>query len=129
MDDVCNMYNYADDNTLLNTDHRIDSLVAKLENSTMVATHWFEINGMKWNKPKFQAMMLNKHPDLNNISLNVNCTNFPLKSCVKSLSVFGACKLHMQAHIEATERYSQNITVPEMRLSNETVLCICILKF
>ena len=38
MDDVCNVYNYADDNTLLNTDHRIDYLVAKLENSAMVAT-------------------------------------------------------------------------------------------
>ena len=36
MDDVCNVYNNADDNTLLNTDHRIDSVVAKLENSAMV---------------------------------------------------------------------------------------------
>ena len=49
MDDVCNVYKYADDNTLLHTDHRIDSLVAKLENSAMVATHWFDINGMKSN--------------------------------------------------------------------------------
>ena len=46
MDDVCSIYNYADDNTLLNTDHRINSLVAKLENSAMVPTHWFDINGM-----------------------------------------------------------------------------------
>ena len=49
MDDVCNVYNYADNNTLLNTDHCIDSLVAKLENSAMVATHGFDINGMKSN--------------------------------------------------------------------------------
>ena len=62
MDDVCNVYNYADDNTLLNTDHRIDSLVAKLENSAMVATHWFDIIGMKSKQSKFQAMVLNKHP-------------------------------------------------------------------
>ena len=47
MDDVCNVYNYADDNTLLNTDHSIDSIVAKLENSAMVATHWFDII-QKW---------------------------------------------------------------------------------
>ena len=49
----CNVYNYADDNTHLNTDRRIDSLVAKLENSAMVATHWFHINGMKSNQSKF----------------------------------------------------------------------------
>ena len=49
MDDVCKVYNYADNNTLLNSDHRIDSLVAKLESSAMVATHRFDINGMKSN--------------------------------------------------------------------------------
>ena len=52
MDDVCNVFNYADDNTLLN--HRIDSLVAKLENSAMVTTHWFDINGMKSNQSKLE---------------------------------------------------------------------------
>ena len=87
MDDVCNVYNYADDNILLNTDHRFDSPLAKLENSPMVATHWFDINGVKFNQSKFQAMILNKHPDQNNISLNVNRTNIPLKSCAKLLGV------------------------------------------
>ena len=99
MDDVCNVYNYADDNTLLNTDHRIDSLVAKLENSAMVATHWFDINGMKSNQSKFQAMILNKHPDQNNISLNVNGTHVPLKSCVKLLGVFIDCELTFSEHV------------------------------
>ena len=88
MDDVCYVHNYADDNTLQNTDHSSDSLVAKLGNSAMVATHWFEMNGMKSNQSKFPAMILNKHPDQNNILLNVNGTNIPLKSCVKLLCVF-----------------------------------------
>ena len=39
MGDVCNVYNYADDNTLLNTDHHIDSQVAKLENSEKWTLH------------------------------------------------------------------------------------------
>ena len=99
MDDVCSVYNYADDNTLLNTDHRIDSLVVKLENSAMVATHWFDINGMKSNQSKFQAMILNKHPDQNNISLNVNGTNVPLKSCVKLLGVFIDYELTFSEHV------------------------------
>ena len=55
---VYSMYNYADDNTLLNTDHRIDSLVANLENNAMVATHWFAMNGLKSNQSNFQAMIL-----------------------------------------------------------------------
>ena len=100
MDDVCNVYNYADNNTLLNTDHRIDSLVAKLENSAMVATHWFDINGMTSNQSKFQAMILNKHPDQNNISLNVNGTNVPLKSLnVKLLGVFIDYELTFSEHV------------------------------
>ena len=99
MDDVCNVYNYADDNTLLNTDHRIDSLVAKLENSAMVATYWFDINGMISNQSKFQAMVLNKYPDQNNISLNVNETNVPLTSCVKLLGVFIDYELTFSEHV------------------------------
>ena len=102
MDDVCNEYNScncADDNTLLNTDHRIDSLVGKLEHSAMVATHWFDINGMKSNQSKFQSMILNKHPDQNNISLNVIGTTIPLKSCVKLLGVFIDYELTFSEHI------------------------------
>ena len=99
MDDVCNVYNYADDNTLLNTDHHIDSLVAKLENSAMVATHWFDINGMKSNQSKLQAMISNKHPNQNNISLNVNGTNVPLKSCVNLLGVFIDYELTFSVHV------------------------------
>ena len=89
IDDVCNVYNCAADNTLLNTDYRIDSLVAKLENSAMVATHWFDKNGM----------ILSKHPDQDNISLNVNGTNIPLKSCVKLLGVFIDFELTFYGHV------------------------------
>ena len=99
MDDVCNVYNYSGDNTLLNTDHRIDSLVAKLENSALVAAHWFDIDGMKSNQSKFQAMILNKQPDQNNISLNVNGTNIPLKSYVKLLVVLIDYELTFSEHV------------------------------
>ena len=99
MDDVCNVFNYADDNIPLNTDHRIDSLVAKLENSAMVTTHWFDINGMKSNQSRFQAMILNKHPDHDNISLNADGTNVPLKSCVKLLGVFIDHELTFSEHV------------------------------
>ena len=66
----------------------------------MVATPWFDINGMKSNQSKFQAMILNKHPDQNNISLNVNGTNVPLKSCVKLLGVFIDYELTVSEHVD-----------------------------
>ena len=82
------LYNYADDNTLSNTHHSITCLKTKLETSAAVAMHWFDVNGMKSNQAKFQAMILNNHPDLSDISLCVNDMNIPLKSCVKLLGVF-----------------------------------------
>ena len=44
-------------------------------------------------------MILNKHPDQNNISLNVNGTNVPLKSCVKLLGVFIDYELTFSEHV------------------------------
>ena len=72
--------------------------MAKLENSATVATHWFDKNGMKSNQSKFQSIILNKHLDQNNISLNVNGTNVPLKSCVKLLGVFIDYELTYSEH-------------------------------
>ena len=118
MDDVCNVCNYADDNILLNTDHRIDSIVAKLENSAMVATHWFDINGMKSNQSEFQAMILNKHRDQNNISLNVNGTNVPFKSCVKLLSVFIDYELTFSEHVNYIYKRTSRQLNAIRRISN-----------
>ena len=44
-------------------------------------------------------MILNKHPDQNNISLNVNGTNVPLKSCVKLLGAFIDYELTFSEHV------------------------------
>ena len=44
-------------------------------------------------------MILNKHPDQNNISLKVNRTNVPLKSCVKLLGVFIDYDLTFSEHV------------------------------
>ena len=44
-------------------------------------------------------MILNKLPDQNNISLNVNGTNVPLKPCVKLLGVFIDYELTFSEHV------------------------------
>ena len=58
LNEYCNEYNYADNNTL-SFSHK-DSYVVKdkLEMSVKIAFKWFEKNGMKANPEKFQAMVL-----------------------------------------------------------------------
>ena len=80
LENVGDLYNHADDDNLLNIHHYITCLKTKLETSAVVAMHWFDVNGMKSNQAKFQAMILNHHPDLSDISLCVNDMSIPLKS-------------------------------------------------
>ena len=84
---IYNSHNYADDNTLLNTYHSIADLKYNLETSATVAIHRLDVNRMKSNQAKFQAMVLNNHPDASDISLCVNDMSIPLKPCVKWLGV------------------------------------------
>ena len=44
-------------------------------------------------------MILNKHPNQNNISFNVNGTNIPLKPCVKLLGIFIDYELTFAEHV------------------------------
>ena len=99
LEKVCNLYNYADDNTLLNTHHSIADLKYSLETSATVAIQWFDVNGIKSNRAKFQAMILNNQPDTSDISLCVNDMNIPLKPCVKLLGVFLDCELNFSDHV------------------------------
>ena len=57
LEKVCNLYKYAEDNTLLNTHHSIADLKYSLDTSATVAIQWFDVNGMKPNQAKFQAMI------------------------------------------------------------------------
>ena len=99
LEKVWNLYHYADDNTLLNTHHSIADLKYSLETNTTVAIQWFDVNGMKSNQAKFQAMILNNQPDTSDISLCVNDMNIPLKPCVKLLDVFIDHELNFSDHV------------------------------
>ena len=57
-------------------------------------------------------MILNKHPDQNNISLNVHGTNVPLKSWVKLLGVFIDYELTFSEHVNyICKRTSRQLNV------------------
>ena len=98
LENVCNLYSYADDITLLNTPRPIADIKYNLEISATVAIHWFDVNGMKSNLAKSQVMILNNHPDTSDISLCVNM-NIPLKYCVKSLGICLDYELNFSDHV------------------------------
>ena len=54
----CTVYNYADDNTLSFSHEDPQVVKLTLEHAAMKAISWFEINGLKANPSKFQAIVL-----------------------------------------------------------------------
>ena len=54
----CELFNYADDNTLSATDHKTDKLIEKLLTDTNIMMEWFGNNFMKVNPEKFQLMLM-----------------------------------------------------------------------
>ena len=52
----CNLYNYADDNTISFESNCPTKLVKCLEEQSMILINWFSINHMKANPEKFQAI-------------------------------------------------------------------------
>ena len=99
LEKVCNLYNYADDDNLLDTHHSIADLKNNLETSAKVAIQWFDVNGMWSNQAKFEAMILNNQPDASDICICVNEMNTPLKPCVKLLGIFLDYKLNFSDHV------------------------------
>ena len=54
---------------------------------------------MKSNGAKFQAMILNNHPDTSDKSMCVNDMNIPLKPSAKLLGVFLDYELNFSDHV------------------------------
>ena len=100
LDKQYNLYNYADDNTLVNSDACILSLKSKLEKNANMASHWFANIHMKSNFSKFQAMILNNHSDSCEISLRVGNNDVKLNDCVKLVGIYIDYKLKFTNHVD-----------------------------
>ena len=100
LDKPCNLYNYADDNILVNSGACILSLTSKLDKSANMASHWFANNHMKSKFSEFQAMILNNHPDSCEISLRVAHTCVKFNDCVKLLRVYIDYDLKFTNHVD-----------------------------
>ena len=58
--DKSSLYNYADDNTLSYAHSNSDPLIHTLQRDCTSTLHWFNINQMKANPSKFQAISFGK---------------------------------------------------------------------
>ena len=58
---ICNVYNYADNNTLSYVNKEPAVVQSTLEHAINISLDWFNANFMVANPTKFQAMFLGKH--------------------------------------------------------------------
>ena len=67
----CDLYNYADDNSLSHIAKDVETVIQNLECDTLVCNEWFQLNGMEANPGKFQFMVSSRKP-LPELTLRVN---------------------------------------------------------
>ena len=74
------LHNYADDNTIAAYENSIKSLINTLESESDIAIKWFEENEMIVNPDKFQAIIINKHGNLDQASYKLTFKNYEITS-------------------------------------------------
>ena len=95
----CNLYNYADDNSIIYSSPDIDTVILNLKHDCQNAIQWFTNNGMKANPNKFQFMVISwKQMEPQNIELHggVSITSEP---SVKILGVVIDDRLNFDEHV------------------------------
>ena len=98
LNDDCDIFNYADDNSLSCYDKNSLSLKCKLEHACEVAIDWFDANLMKANPEKFQAIVLPGHKS-QDICFDIRGHEIIPEKVVKLLGVYLDNSLSFDDHI------------------------------
>ena len=97
----CDLYSYADDNSLANSGPSIDDVLENIRNDSQIAIQWFEQNGMQANPDKFHFMIISRQiTDPVNINLIGNVT-IKSESSVKVLGIIIDRNLNFSDHISS----------------------------
>ena len=96
---TCDLYNYADDNTLSYADKDPVNLKAVLESESQNLIEWFASNQMKANPEKFQAIAIGKKSSKLNLKFDINSTEIKCDDEVKLLGVNVDYDLLFDSHI------------------------------
>ena len=83
---LCDLFNFADYNTISTTADNIDQLLLTLKHESELAVKWFTDNQMIVNPDKFQAMVLQNSRNLKNyepVKLKIGSAKIETKNTVK----------------------------------------------
>ena len=96
---TCNLYNFADDNTI--GSWNLDPLLVKdeLESNSENALLWFSDNGMSANTSKLNALLLKFGNRQDDIKLSVNGTEISVSKHVKLLGITFDENLNFDVHV------------------------------
>ena len=97
LESVCDVYNYADDNTLSFSHENLDIVKNKLEDASLQAVRWFDANYMKANPSKFQAICISRSEI--NVNFQIGNHNINSEKVVKLLGVNIDEKLNFSHHV------------------------------
>ena len=97
IDDDIDIYNYADDNTLVCSGYVYEDVKEKLLLNANKVTGWFENNFMKVNQDKFQCIVFGKYDDLG--TFRVDNHDIIPEDTVKILGLTVDCKLKFDVHL------------------------------
>ena len=97
--DRCNLYNFADDNTI--GSWNLDPLLVKddLESNSANALSWFGENGMSTNISKLNALLLKFGNRRDEMKLSVNGSDIAVSKHAKLLGLTFDEKLHFDLHV------------------------------
>ena len=107
--EMCEDYNYADDNTISDAKDTPDELKSSLEHDAKNVTDWYDENGMKANTDKYQGITFGGKPD-RPMSFTVKGITVECKDEVKLLGV----------HIDSGLTFSKQISVICQKAGQQT---------
>ena len=93
------LYNFADDNSLLNVAPSVNELISNLQHDSKICIKWYSENGMAANPSKFQ--FISSSSTINDVEIQIN-EDVVIKSepFVKALGVYIDCKLTFTEHVK-----------------------------
>ena len=97
--DGCELYNYADDNTI--SAHNVNPavVISKLTQNSIIALQWFKDNGLQANPDKFQCIFLGPDKICETMILSIVGTDIRQTEDVKLLGVIIDRKLNFDNHV------------------------------
>ena len=94
----CNLYNYADDNTVFCSDHSLENVIYKLIKDCLLLIKWFLSNKMNANPEKIQAIAVGEQTRNEDITFNLENNVIKCEENVKLLGVTLDFQLNFNTH-------------------------------